>query len=282
MNTIEKMMNIIQAQFLEIMQDDPEFYQKYNIILSNEQQYIREKDRNPKNIYITVKFMPGSLNFGQNLVPVNFNALGEGNKLDACQRLLLEYAQRFNLCEQIDISAEQSGDGNRYSVKQVYTQPQVMSNFNMSWNEFRSLFFMSGTFLIGKNSVPIKSVTYYESEDAEQGSQIDFINTSWDFSVQLDSQAFYGTDSRTKSESKVATLALSLAIYVMDTPLCNKILGIAWNNKTKAPNGIKEAFWLKVEFANDFTTDRMRFKLVHATSPQNLGEFPMMSITFTN
>ena len=275
-------MEIIQNQFVQVMNSDPEYYKQYKIILSNEQQYIKESNRNKNNVYIVVKFVPGSLNFGQNLMPININALGEGNKIEVCQRLLLEFAQQFNLSTPIDISASDSGDGNRYIIKQIYTQPQVLSNFNASWNEFRSLFFMSGTFLIGKNSVPITSITYFASESAETGTVIDFINTSWDFSIQLDSQAFYGTDSRTTSKSKIGTLTLSVISYLMDSPLFNKIIGIAWNDKTLAPNGIKETFYLTVEFANGVTVQKMKFSLANANCPQNIGEFPLISMTFTN
>lgn len=282
MNTVKKMMEIIQNQFVQVMNSDPEFYGQYKIILSNEQQYVKESNRNKNNVYIVVKFVPGSLNFGQNLMPININALGEGNKIEVCQRLLLEFAQQFNLCEPINVSSTESGDGNSYIIKQVYTQPQVLSNFNTSWNEFRSLFFMSGTFLIGKNSIPITSITYFDSESAETGTTIDFINASWDFSIQLDSQAFYGTDSRTTSKSKIGTLTLSVISYLMDTPLFNKIIGVAWNDKTLAPNGIKETFFLTIEFANGVEIEKMKFSLANANSPQNLGEFPLISMTFTN
>ena len=42
---IDRMMEIIEKQFLAIMADDPDFYTQYKIILSNEQQYIKTKDR---------------------------------------------------------------------------------------------------------------------------------------------------------------------------------------------------------------------------------------------
>lgn len=279
MDNIKKIMDIIKEQFLEVMSSDPDYYGKYDIILSNEQQYIKSDERNPNGIYIVVKFIPGSINFGQNVLPVNINALGEGNKLEVCQRLLLEYAQQFNLGEPINVPSSED-DSNTYIIKQVYTQPQVMSNFNPSWNDFRSLFFMTGTFLIGKNSVPIKEITYYESASAESGTKIDVINSSWDFSVQLDSQAFYGTNSRTRSESKIGTLSLSIVTYSTNNPLCSKIRKIAWN--MNGTDGLKTEFLFSVKFTDTEQAEKMRFKLVSVTSPQNIGEFPLMSMTFTN
>lgn len=282
MEYIDRIMGIIRDQFLSVMESDPDYYGQYDIILSNEQQYVRERDKSPNNIYIVVKFVPGSINFGQNVIPININALGEGNKIEACQRLLLEYAQQFNLGDPITISSEESGDGSSYIVKQIYTQPQVMSNFNQSWNEFRSLLFMTGTFLLGKNSVPITGITYYDDEDSETGVAIDFINASWEFSIQLDSQAFYGTNSRTVSKAKIGTLTLNMVSYFIDNAICSKIMGIAWNMQSLAANGIKEVFYLTVEFANGAVAEKMAFHLVNANCPQNLGEFPLISMTFTN
>lgn len=281
-------MDIIKEQFVTVMSGDPDFYSQYKIILSNEQQYVKNKDRDPRAIYIVVKFMPGSINFGQMLYPINFNALGEADKLDVVQRLLLEYAQTFNLGEEKKWTDTETNDN--YIAKQIYTQPQSLSNFNGTWNEFRSLFYMTGTFLIGKNSMPITGVRYYDSLDAEEntGIDIDFIATSWDFTIQLDSQAFYGTDSRTTSKSKIGTLSFSMTSYATNNALCNKIRAIAFHNKTIAPNGIKEKFYFKLVFADSTfaigteTNGRMEFHLANATSPQNIGEFPLIAMTFTN
>lgn len=280
MNYIDKMMDIIKKQFIAIMEDDSDFYSRYNIILSNEQQYIKNEDRNPKSIYIVVKFAPGSLNYGQMLFPISFNVLGEGNKLEVAQRLLLDYAQTYNLGEE-----EKWNEGaDSYVAKQVYTQPQVMSNFNTFSNEFRSLFYMTGTFLIGKNSMPIVGVEYFKelpTTTPATGEEIGFITTAWDFAIQLDSQAFYGTDSITKSKSKIGTLTFSMTIYATNSDLCKKIRGIAFKNTTNAPKGIKETFYFRLTFADGTETDILEFHLSHVTSPQSIGDFPMMNAIFT-
>lgn len=278
MKYVDKIMDIIKQQFVAIMNGDPEFYGQYKIILSNEQQYVKAKDRDPDAIYITVKFLAGPPNFGQLLIPVNFNALGEANKLEVCQRLLFEYAQTFNLGEPVNFT--ESSDN--YIVKQVYTQPQVMSNFNETWNEFRSLFFMSGTFLIGKNSLPITKIEYFDSASATSGTEVSFINASWDFTIQLDSQAFFGTNSRTNSKSRIGTLGLNIAAYFMSNPLCNKIRGIAFDDLVEAPDGIKTKFYLTITFADGKVKEKMAFSLVNASTVQNMGEFPLLSMSFTN
>ena len=290
MNTIQEMMNIINEQFQTVINDDPEYYAGTKIILSNEQQFIKLKDRDTNAIYIVVKFLSGPLNYMQNLVPVNFNVMGQGNKIELSQRLLLEYAQTFNLSRErefydTDDSTTPPTVLHTYIIKQVYNHPQVMSNFNETWNEFRSLFFMAGTFLIGKDSLPIQSITYYATESdmqsGQKGEDIQIVSATWDFSIQLDSQAFYGTDSITVSKSKQGTLVMNIACYFVNNDLCKMIRAMAFRNKTKAPNGIKTVFYLKVTFA-DQESESVTCYLASANTIQNIGEFPLISMTFTN
>lgn len=295
MNYVDKVFNIIKEQMVSIMAADPEFYGKYNIILSNEQQFVKNKDRSPYNIYIVVKFMAASLVYGQTLLPVNINAIAEQNKIEVCQRLLLEYAQTYTLGDDINISAAENGDENdnsTYVIKQVYQSPQVMSNFNSVFEGFRSLFFMSGTFLVGKDSNPIKEITYYASADAETGTKINFVDASWNFSIQLDSQGFYGTDSITESKSKLGTLGVFVVLQVVSNDFCNKIKAIAFRDKSIAPNGIKEVFYLSIAFADDpvdsqgnVTTpyvQKMPFHMASADAKQSVGQFPLMTVSLTN
>lgn len=282
MDVYKKIQDIIEGQFLQVMSADPNYYGQYEVILSFERQYVKEAKRDSKNIYIVIKTKEGPLNHGQKLISINFNAMAEGNKGIVCQRLLLEYAEMFNLCPAITVSQQESGDGSSYLIKQVYTMPQVNSNFNESWNEFRSLMFMSGTFLVGRDSMPIESITYYDSASDEVGHEVDFLNATWDFTVQLDSQAFYSNGGITQSKSRLGTLTLGLIMYITNTPLCNKVMGMAWRMASLAQNGLQESFYLTVRFANGLVAEKMEFKLAHGGSQQNLGEFPLGSFFFTN
>ena len=292
MNYVEKAMKIIKEQFLNIMSSDADYYSKYNVILSNEQQYVKNKNREPNTIYIVVKFMNATVTYGQTVLPININALGEENHIEVCQRLLLEFAQTFTLSDEITIPSSESGDGSNYIIKQVWNAPQIMSNFNSVYKGFRSLFYMSGTFLLGKDSLPITNITYYteENNDSEVGQAIEFINASWEFTIQLDSQAFYQTNSRTTSASKIGTLGLSILMYFANNTLCNKLLGIAFDKKEITTEngdiitneGVHETFYLSLTFANGVTINKMRLKIASAHSIQNLGEFPMITLSFTN
>ena len=291
MNYVERAMQELKKQLLQVMSNDIDYYSKYKIVLNNEQQYVKDNNRTPHTIYIVVKFMPATVTHGQILLPININALGEENHIEVCQKLLLEFAQTFTL-QEINIPKEESGDGYNYIIKQIWNSPQIMSNFNSVYKGFRSLFYMSGTFLIGKGSIPITSITYYNSanDNSEKGQKIEFINASWEFTIQLDSQAFYETNSRTKSKTKIGTLGVSLLFYLTDNTLCNKIIGIAFDEKNLTTgdgtvvsnNGVHETFYFSLTFANGVTIKKMPFQMISASSVQNLGEFPMITMSITN
>ena len=112
------------------------------------------------------------------------------------------------------------------------------------------------------------------------------ISANWNFSIQLDSQAFFGTNSITTSKSKIGTLTLNLVTYFSDNAFCKKVRNIAFrktNNGTLVvANGIKEKFYFSVTFSDGDIADHMEFALASADFSQSIGEFPLLSFTITN
>ena len=151
---IEKIIDLLEGQLGEVMADDEEYFSETRFVLSNEQQYVKESQRHKNTIYIVVKFMPATINFGQVVLPITLTAVSEHNNIEKCQRLLLDFSQYWNL-KNIGISD--------YSVFQIYSSPSITSNFNEVYDGFRSAFSMSGTFLISKNSN--ECILYYYTDD---------------------------------------------------------------------------------------------------------------------
>ena len=297
---VKDVMDILEEELATIMGKDPDFYSKFNIVLSNEQQYVKMTERKPRTIYIVVKFLSAQLNFGYTNLPININAVGEENGIEVCQRLLLEFGQEYNLNDEKRV--------NNDIVKQIYTSPQVMANFNEVYKGFRSLFYMSGTFLIGtdSNSITNIEITRIDSEvlvdkdDKPSPETVNFLQSNWGWHNQLDSQAFTGTNNRTVSKAKISTLSVNVVVYLQDNRLCNTLLGMAWDkqtfnhityedgqetvteNDTAAPNKNKTVFYLNLTFKNGFAVTNMPFYVADVSGSQNIGEFPAVSVTFTN
>lgn len=256
----EEIMELLKREFAEVMAKDEEYYENYKIYLSNEQQYVKEQSREKGAIYIVVKFLPASLNFGQTVLPITINAIAEQNKIEVCQKLLLELAQTYNLTTD---SSE--------TIKQTYTSPANTSNFNEVFNGFRSLFYMSGTFLISKNSNPCK--LYYDDEE------VTCITLAQSFDAQLDSQTFFNTKNFTKSVGMYGTYSLNFTTYLTDTELLNKVLAICLRS---SEDGVNSTFKFTIVYNNGYKIEDLEFKLVNFSVQQNIGEMPIASLTFTN
>ena len=285
---INKVLKIIQNQFVNVMVRDADFYSKYNIILSNEQQFVKEKNNNPNTIYLIVRFSDASLNYGQAVLPVTIRAIGEQNAIECCQKLLLDYAQDFNLKEPLltDAEGNQIDIGNNF-IKQVYTSPAVTTNFNEVFAGFRTLFYVSGTFLIGENSDPIESIiatdiiiddsttppTYYE---------LKFLKATLSYDIQLDAQAYYETGGNTRSVAQTATTTIGLYCYLLNDAFYTKILNVVFRKYSVATDDINTSFTFTIKLKSGATLENCVFKLANATLTQGVGELPQISMTFTN
>ena len=262
---IDKVMELLMKQFADVMSKDSEYYNNYHIYLSNEQQYVKDKNREKGAIYIVVKFLPASLNFGQTILPITINAIAERNKIEVCQRLMLEFAQTYNLTT-----------NDNQTIKQTYTSPANNSNFNEVFDGFRSLFYMSGTFLMSENTNPYH--LYVSGEENE----VQCITLGVNFDIQLDSQPFFSTNNFTKSVGMYGTFTINFTTYLTNTNLINKALAVALKDLSKQPDGVNTNFKFDVIFKNGFKIENVSFKLVNFSVQQNLGEMPVASLTFTN
>lgn len=273
-----ELLELLKTEFVEVMNSDYDYYKKYNIVLSNEQQYVKNIDRSPNKIYIVVKFLEATLFYGQIVQPININAIGVHNDIEVCQRLLSDFANKYNLNEDVTI-----GSTNNVILKQYFNAPQVMNRFEQIYEGFRTLFYLSGSFLIGENSNSISSIEVLDIVDSSGNPyKVQFLTTQWSYDNQLDTQAYTGTNNRTKSYAKICTLSISFTIFLKNDAFCNKLLGMAWNNTTLAPQGNATTFTLKVTFKSGLVINGMVFKLANCSAQQNIGEFPPISITLTN
>ena len=268
-------MDLLTRQFLDVMGKDYHYYKEYDIELSNEQYYIRDRERNPKKIYIVVKFLESEINFNQVTLPINFNVIAEKNKLDVCQRLLLDFAQQYNL--------KQEKVGSTI-IRQIYNSPTVMSNFVDIQDGLRSLFFMSGTYFISENMNPLKlyvSASEYVDEDGNR-EEVEFVNFASSFDIQSDPQAFFNSNNRTITTNKVATFTFNINVFnTSNSHLLNKVMDIEFEDFDEQPHDIETSFYFDLEYENGKTYKEKAFKLVNVTRQSVIANMPTVSLTFT-
>ena len=275
MNEIERikykeMLQIIQNQMIEVMEEDYEYYKDFEVKIGLEQDFIKlqNSELNKKAIYMVVKFSIAEVTYGESVLPFTIIAMSEANKLEACNKLLLDYTYKFNL--------NRVSDNN---IQQVYETPTISSNFNIVTSDFRSLLSVSGVFILSKNANYY--TFYYEYMDSKTGKtvkeEIPFITAAFNGTISLDSQVFYGRKNYTQSVGKFGTLSFSIVTYILSNiQLVNDSLKIL----TKQSD-INKDFNISIEFKSGLKIKDV-FKLASVDSNEELGQIPMISLSFTN
>lgn len=276
---IEYTLKMVQDEIDHILSENV-LYSDYrnSVEICDEQIFAKKKDINPDHIYIVVKFGQASFSFGQALMPITINAVSEQNKLDICQKILFALATEYSLEPPINSAGFPDED----YVKQIWNTPNVITNFNEINIGFRSLFYMTGTILIGHNSSPITELIY--NKDATDGSTFNLheymITFSDSFDVYPDTQAFYTTNGIGKTEAKTASYAFSVTLFKVTSTFMSLCRSIKRGDLTGAPNGISTKFSFSMRDKDETGYWTEQYTLVNMTMQQNKGDLPTVALTF--
>ena len=343
-----EIMHTISNQLADIINNDLDYYNGYSIEIVDEQFFVKQENNAPGKIYIVVKFLEATLNFGQIVFPITIQAISEQDKLEICYTLMFEFANKYNLKWTED-----------KKVGQFYNAPYVLSNFNEIFEGFRSLLYVSGTFLITQNanyltgffinnpykedgktiienkeSFTIDDGCYLEAEkfktymqekgfsfDTSKNFIIDInkktVNGKWlgdlfspedcgitigeDFQeknievfyvygwqeidgltintvgdTSLDTQPFYSNNGFTTSRAKFASRTLNVTSYLFNNDFLNKCIDVYFEIES-----IDKEFWIMLNFQNGKSLIKP-YRLGSLSLQQNIGEMPVISVTFTN
>ena len=279
---VEDIMDIIEEQLKNIFEYDPDFYGDYDYTLTNEKMFAKNKEGKYKTntIYIVVKFLPAQINYGQNIIPVTITAVAEQNKFDVCQRLLMEYAQAFNLRPSQYFNKEK-----KLYYNQSYDAPSVMSNFNEVYSGYRTLLTLTGEFLISSNATMEELYYYPNGPQDENPILIETLAYSESYDASLDTQPYTNKQNFTDSIVKFGSNSFNITIYLMNDELCNKILRIKYRLEhvdTPFYFGVKYNNQDKIVGETNAKPFIYKYKLVNASNSRNIGEMPVISLTFIN
>lgn len=214
----EEILTLIQGQLMEHMNSE-EYFAKYKgtkIILSKEQQFMKQKDKDPNAIYIVVRFGAADVMFRQTVLPATIIVLTQQNKVDLAYDLMYEYSQRFTLVR-----------ANNDTIQQVYESPSMSGSFNEVYEGFRSVVTMTAAFVIGKNSNEYKVYYYYSQDGVNLAEEIPMVSTTFSFVGSPDTQAFYNKKNFVESVVSFGAVSLGFTTFVLsDSKLINDVLDI--------------------------------------------------------
>ena len=235
----EDIMQTIRNNFAEVMDEDENYYYGYNVQITDEQQFLRIKEAQHDTIFMVVKFGASTTFYGASVVPITISAISENNHCFICQRLLTDYAQKFNLA-----------DYGKDSVQQIYETPSVSLNFNEVYSGFRSVLTLSGTFVIAKNISFYNFIYNYKDEKGNATSV-----PGWNPVAATDAPENFVVLDQVKTASGSAAVKKDVVNYSLTVATPDMVFGDVTVGFGAAVGNDKEAANLglsaKAGYAND-------------------------------
>lgn len=182
----------------------------YEFIVDSEQAFVKNKDLKPNTIYVLTRELQNELSVAVNTQPIQILILAEQDKLDIAMAFFKKFASDNNF-----VPFE---DGTTW-VKQQYTEPVVLSNFNTVAYGYRSVLYMAVTLYIMENVADLNNL--YIDGDA-------YTPLTWDlaYSMTPNTQQL-ATENISSSVKSVSTLSISMTIPLLNNlPLVTKVFNI--------------------------------------------------------
>lgn len=266
---------LLEAQFAAIKASDTTTFGKLNIVVGDEQAFIKDQDKTPDSVYIVVKFGQASINFGQSVLPITIQVMGTHNKIRTTQNLLNKFASTYN-------RTEVSG------VQQLYMTPTANLNFSEVFTGFRTIFSLFCTFVISNGTLIKVQKIEYSYSTTESGKTvtktetIDVIHFSDQTQNSLDSNPYPDNNGRAKSYGAFQTSAFSIVTYPDGSKQFFKdIFKWKYDNTRSHQN---DTFSMKIVFSNCGMTENefatWNYKCHSANFEQVIGENPTITISF--
>ena len=119
------------------------------------------------------------------------------------------------------------------------------------------------------------TIDIYLTVDYEE---IEYINAVFGGNTQLDPQTFYNYSNFTKSVAKAGTITFALTTYLLSSiSLTNDVLAVYFKH-----SNINKTFKIKIKPTFGFAPDPEEFKLADCSITSEVGQIPMITMTFTN
>ena len=192
-------------------------YEAADFEISDEQSFAKKKDLRPKTVYVLTRALQNDIGIGVDTQPLQMLVLTEQNEIERTKGFFAEYAKRYNF----DAFTEDYSDGGasytRY-VKQQYTEPVVLSNFNAVSYGYRSVLYMSATFLVLDRYVDLHGLTI-------DGESVTPLSASLSYGMSPNTQQL-STGYISRSVKSMSTLSLTIDVPVLEDALFDKAMAI--------------------------------------------------------
>lgn len=248
----------------------------YAFEIDSEQAFLKRKDMAPNTIYVLVRELQNDNGIGVDTQPVQLLVLAEQNGLDVAKAFFSEFAKKYNFQAHTETYTEGVTTHSIW-IKQQYSDPVVLSNFNTVSYGYRSVLYISANLYIMYDVADLKELKI-------DSASVDALTFDFAYSMSPNTQQKgVGTNEFISRSTKgVSTMSISMAIPVVESELVTKALSIM-NETDVALSGDK--YGGNEDFVFDFwigTThfESKAFKLTAADFGAAINNVPAIRLGF--
>jgi len=168
------------------------------IVVLSEQLFAKNGELDPDKIYVITKYGISSIEFGVETQPVQILILSEQNGLIEAKEIFDSFSVTHNW--------KPINDG--VFIKQQYTSPAVMSNFNEAAYGYRSVLYISATLYIMNNISDVENLTINDVP-------IEPLSFDWSYQMTGNTQPV-SSDVIASTVKSIATFQATLSIPVLN------------------------------------------------------------------
>ena len=177
------------------------------VVVLSEQLFAKNGEYEPNKIYVITKYLASSIEFGAETQPVQILILSEQNGLQEAKDIFDTFTQTHNWRAGTFVDNTTTPPTTMF-IKQQYSSPVVMSNFNEAAYGMRSVLYVSATLFIMKNVSDVSNLKI-------MGINIKPLLFNWSYQMSGNTQPL-GGDIIASTVKNMATFQASLSIPVLN------------------------------------------------------------------
>lgn len=187
-------------------------------VIDSEQAFIKYKDLEPNTIYVLTRDLQNDNSIGVDTQPVQVLVLSEQNSLDVVKSFFTEFAKKYNFEAVSQNYTDDQNATHTIWVKQQYSDPVVLSNFNTVDYGYRSVLYIAVNLFIMYDVVDLRELKI----DSQSYTVL-----TWDlvYNMTPNTQQLT-TEYISKSVKSVSSMAITVTMPVVESPLITKVLSI--------------------------------------------------------
>ena len=250
----------------------------FEFFVDSEQSFLKEKDLKPNSIYVLTKELQSDKSIGVDTQPVQILVLTEQDSLEIAKAFFSKFAEAYNF-KAITQTYEENDVQHSIWVKQQYSDPVVLSNFNTISYGYRSVMYVSATLYVMYDVVDLKNLKI-------DGETVNALTFDLAYNMSPNTQQLGGTEFISKSVKSVSTMAITVTIPVVKSDLTEKVLKImdeadaTTTDQSDAQSyGGNENFYFDF-YLGDYHFESKKFKLTVADFGAAVNDIPAIRLGF--